>query len=209
MSNLNGRVIALSQIKGGSGKTTLALHLARAFELAGQNVALHDLDPQGSALRFQNALPGVAWHAWGTAPKRDAGRLLILDVPGALGPEMGAALKLADVIVAPVNSNAAYESLEPFGAIVAQAQGVNPRLRLLIAPVMVMARSSHWAELEPRMRREMSGQVLAATIPRTSAFENAQRERKTLFEYAPRHAANTRLRELAQEIQAQVLSGDR
>lgn len=43
------KVIAVLNQKGGSGKTTIATHLARAFQLAGSSVVLVDSDPQGSA----------------------------------------------------------------------------------------------------------------------------------------------------------------
>lgn len=42
-------VIAVLNQKGGSGKTTIATHLARALQLEGHDVLLVDSDPQGSA----------------------------------------------------------------------------------------------------------------------------------------------------------------
>lgn len=42
-------VIAVLNQKGGSGKTTIATHLARALQMDGANVVLVDSDPQGSA----------------------------------------------------------------------------------------------------------------------------------------------------------------
>lgn len=41
-------VIAVLNQKGGSGKTTIATHLARALQLSGADVLLVDSDPQGS-----------------------------------------------------------------------------------------------------------------------------------------------------------------
>ena len=43
------RTIAMVSQKGGSGKTTLAVALAVAHELAGGDSVVIDLDPQGSA----------------------------------------------------------------------------------------------------------------------------------------------------------------
>lgn len=43
------KVIAVLNQKGGSGKTTIATHLARALQISGADVLLVDSDPQGSA----------------------------------------------------------------------------------------------------------------------------------------------------------------
>jgi chromosome partitioning protein len=43
------KVIAVLNQKGGSGKTTIATHLARALQIDGADVLLVDSDPQGSA----------------------------------------------------------------------------------------------------------------------------------------------------------------
>lgn len=43
-----GRVIAISQQKGGAGKTTLAIQLAMAWRVSGKRVAMLDTDPQAS-----------------------------------------------------------------------------------------------------------------------------------------------------------------
>jgi chromosome partitioning protein len=42
-------IVAVLNQKGGAGKTTIATHLARAFQLDNQSVLLIDSDPQGSA----------------------------------------------------------------------------------------------------------------------------------------------------------------
>ena len=50
--------IAILSQKGGSGKTTLALHLAIAAERAGLVAAVIDLDPQASAAGWKDSRPG-------------------------------------------------------------------------------------------------------------------------------------------------------
>ena len=57
-------VVAVLNQKGGSGKTTIATHLARAWQLSGKDVLLIDSDPQGSArdwasVREDHPLPVV------------------------------------------------------------------------------------------------------------------------------------------------------
>ncbi len=49
MSRIFMKIIAVLNQKGGSGKTTIATHLARGLQLAGHSVLLVDSDRQGSA----------------------------------------------------------------------------------------------------------------------------------------------------------------
>ena len=48
------RTVAILSQKGGSGKTTLAVHLAVAAERAGKVAAVIDLDPQASAAEWKD-----------------------------------------------------------------------------------------------------------------------------------------------------------
>ena len=48
------KTVAISSQKGGSGKTTIAVHLAVCAERAKKRIAIIDLDPQGSALEWFN-----------------------------------------------------------------------------------------------------------------------------------------------------------
>ena len=51
------KVISVLSQKGGSGKSTLSINIARCLQLKGFDVALIDTDPQASA-REWNALAG-------------------------------------------------------------------------------------------------------------------------------------------------------
>lgn len=53
------RVLALASGKGGSGKTTLAVHLAEGLRRQGRKVLLADLDPTGHATAWLLGLTGV------------------------------------------------------------------------------------------------------------------------------------------------------
>lgn len=113
-----GKVIAVVQQKGGSGKTTLAVNLAVACVRRGMTVALLDTDPQGSLGRWFMARrerlgdPGMEFStssAWGVSYeceklKRSAD-IVIIDTPPKVDADLRPALREADLILVPVASS--------------------------------------------------------------------------------------------------------
>jgi chromosome partitioning protein len=105
-------VVALTARKGGTGKTTLAAHLAIAAEAAGAGpVALIDTDPQGGLAGWWNAR-AASTPEWidpaGSLPAAVAGcradgyGTLLIDTPPSLSEIIAEVLALADLIVVPV-----------------------------------------------------------------------------------------------------------
>ena len=97
--------------KGGVGKSTLALHLAVLAEEKGEIVAILDIDPQTTALRWAKERGGnePMVFAAATAKLRDsveAARtlgvtLVIIDAPSKIEAPSLAAIACADLIVVP------------------------------------------------------------------------------------------------------------
>ncbi|MCU9849077.1 ParA family protein [Defluviimonas sp. WL0024] len=115
---MTGKVIAVVQQKGGSGKTTLAVNLATAAIRRGMTVALLDTDPQGSLGRWfmtrrerlgEAGLEFSTSSAWGVSYeceklKRDVD-LVIVDTPPKVDADLRPALREADLVLVPVASS--------------------------------------------------------------------------------------------------------
>ena len=105
------KTVAIISQKGGAGKTTIALHLAVASALSGQDTAVVDLDPQASAAKWADRreaeLPVViSAHASRLAHEmqrveRSGGELLILDTAPHSDSAALEAAKAADLVLVP------------------------------------------------------------------------------------------------------------
>jgi chromosome partitioning protein len=105
------KTIAFVSQKGGSGKSTLCINLAVAAAQGGSAVAIVELDRQGTIRHWADVRgaepPEVApaeASEIGTALAQLAGRghdYAFIDTPGAIGTEMLAAIRAADLCVVP------------------------------------------------------------------------------------------------------------
>ena len=103
--------IALVSQKGGAGKTTIAVGLAVAHELAGGGAAVVDLDPQGSAsvwsdLRAVERPVVVSAHAPRIGRVLDAARargvgLVVIDTAPHASDAALAAARAAELVLIP------------------------------------------------------------------------------------------------------------
>jgi chromosome partitioning protein len=105
------RVITIASQKGGSGKTTLALHLAAEAERSGETVVIVDLDPQASATGWKDSrdgdtpavvsiAPARLEQALRTAREHGANLVLVDTAPQVESPTLAAA-RLSDLILVP------------------------------------------------------------------------------------------------------------
>lgn len=115
------RVIAVGNLKGGTGKTTVAVNLACALATKGRRVVVIDADGQATASTWiaASTLP-VTVEALpiedDTEAERWLGRvamlaggadLLVIDCPPHIGTATAAALIVADLVLVPVTASAA------------------------------------------------------------------------------------------------------
>ena len=102
--------IAAVNPKGGTGKTTIAVHLAVASCRSGYPTKLLDTDPQGTALDWSRRTPegydGPAvqhvTQGENVAPVAKGADVVVIDSPARLDERTGAVLSISDLALVPV-----------------------------------------------------------------------------------------------------------
>lgn len=104
--------IGIVNPKGGTGKTTVSVHLARAIQLTGDEVAILDTDPQGSALAWQskrsNGYDLPVWNGNTDAIEErlqraeDAPSVVVIDGAAKIEPRTGRVVRASHVVLIPV-----------------------------------------------------------------------------------------------------------
>jgi len=109
--------IVFGGIKGGTGKSTLAFHLATYAHLLGKNVVTFDCDfPQFSFTKYyENRKKNKAISIWNehkaisdltkTPQMADPDTIYIVDTPGRYSSDITQIHKDADVIISPINDS--------------------------------------------------------------------------------------------------------
>lgn len=153
------QIIGIASQKGGSGKTTLAGHLAVQAEQAGSSpVALIDTDPQGSLSDWWNAreaeTPCFARTTAATLKQdveqlRELGmKLLFIDTPPAIEATIGDVIEICDLVLIPVRpsphdlraAGATVEMVERAGKpLIFVLNAAAPRARITNEAVMALS----------------------------------------------------------------------
>jgi chromosome partitioning protein len=183
--------IAILSQKGGSGKTTLALHLAVAAERAGQVAAVIDLDPQASAAGWKDSRQAetpvvVAMPAARLTQALDTARgagadLALIDSAPHSGDVALAAAEAADFVLIPCRA----------GILDLRAIGATARIAKLAgkpAFVVLNAMPPNAPKLLADARAAVAVQnleVAPVTLQQRAAFAHALTIGKTADEYEP------------------------
>ena len=172
-------ILALAQVKGGSSKTTVAIHLAAALARRDPRarVELLDGDPQRAALQWadRGALPFTVRPATdGATPNAD---FVVVDTAaGEATADLEALARAADRLVVPARPSP-LDLLATFTTLDA-LEGANPVVLLTMCPPAPQRDA-----LEARALLEDAGaRVLATEVPHRKAYQLAALEGSTVLE---------------------------
>lgn len=179
------RVITVTNLKGGSAKTTSTAYLAHAFAAQGKSVWVVDADPQGSALRWSEAagwsiptiaLPVKNLHVKLSGIVPSSVDVVFIDTP-PLDEQAGivySAIRAADtVIVTMAPTMLEFERLpDVWAAIeeVAPLRDSEPDVAVLLNRTVANANST---SMYRDLIVESGHHVLDTTIPRREAIAQA------------------------------------
>ncbi len=208
------KVITISQQKGGSGKTTLAVHLALAFiKYHNLKVAVIDTDPQGSLgkwfmirtekkvsndnLTFKTAsLWGAQYESKTLKKDHD---IVIIDTPPKIESDARPSIESADLVLIPVA--ASHVDFWATGAIVEIAKKANKKILIQIN------RSSQRSKLITKTNEFIKSLNLSATktiIGNRQIFAASMGEGKTAVEKQKKSNAVEEIKQLSEQILSEI-----
>ena len=204
-----GQVITIAQQKGGTGKTTLSIHLAVACLEQDKSVALVDLDPQASLTRwYRHRVSGFGetdglthrqisgWRVGAELEKlKREYDIVLLDNPPHAETDLKIAIRGADLLLVPVQLSPA--DLWAMQATLDLAASEHTEALLIYNRVPPRGRSSQ--EVREMIER---GDVPAADtqLGNRIAFSASLMSGLGVTEFAPRSSAAAEISDLAHEL---------
>ena len=203
-------VIAIASQKGGSGKTTLAGHLAVEAERRGLGpVALIDTDPQGSLADWWNAREAATPAFVETAIARlgaDLDRvrgagtsLVLIDTPPAITATIVEVVRYADLVVIPVRpsphdlgaAGATVDLVERLGKpLVFVINAASPRARITAEAAIALSQHGTLAPSIVHHRTDFAASMIdGRTVMELPKAERSSEEIATLWEYVHKRLA--------------------
>ena len=202
-------IISFSSLKGGSGKTTLAVHLAHAITLGKARALLIDADPQGSAqgwavAREEKTPFPVVGMARNTL-HRDLPELMgnydhaVIDTPPRVSALARTAILAADLVLIPVQPSsydvwAASETVQ----LIEEARGFKPELRSAFVINRKIVNTAIGKDIRDALS-EYNIPTLEATIGQRVAFAESSAG-YSVIELGSSSTASKEVKALAKEV---------
>ncbi len=198
------RVMAFASQKGGSGKTTLAGHIAVQAERAGAGpVAIIDTDPQGSLSDWWNARQAqtpvfaqtfISRLTHDLQKMRAIGiEILIFDTPPAITATIEQVVRVCDLVVVPTRpsphdlraAGATVDIVENLGkSLVFVLNGATPRARITAEAAIALSQHGTVAPVTIHHRTEFAASMIdGRTVMELSGNRRSTEEIVQLWDY--------------------------
>ena len=183
-------VVAFCSQKGGSGKTTLAGHVAVQAERAGIGpTALIDCDPQGSLAQWWNErqAESPAFVTTGLAQlgddldrlRAEGCRLVVIDTPPAISMAIQRVINLSDLVIVPTRPSP--HDLRAVGATVDMAERAGKGLVFVVNAASQRARIT----ADAAVALSQHGTVAPVFVHQRTIFASAMIDGRTVMEVEP------------------------
>ena len=207
-------IITLSGAKGGTGKSTLAVHLAAEWAARGRRVLLVDSDPQGTAITWGEVRATMGRDKPTVIPTGDNVRqavaelaenfdVTLIDTAGRQSKRLVGALSVSDLALMPCQpSGPDIWALQGSIETVREVQELRPDLR---AAIIVNGESRTKLSASARQALEEMGVPVIGSLNRRTAIGEATTAGEGITEREPRGAAALEIRAVIDAVEAFVL----
>ncbi len=214
-----GSLIAVGNLKGGTGKSTIAVNLACALAEAGHRTMLVDADGQGTSSR---------WHQRGKLPidlatcplnlERNAGHWvtdilsmkarcdrLVIDLPPQMGRGLASALLVADLFLVPVTPSGIDLAATGMALdVLQQTRAVRGPMKpaCMLVPNRVDRRTAVGRGIQAALVR--FGLTIGPAIRQRSVHIQAFETGRWIGDQAPKSSALSEFRVLRDQVDAEL-----
>lgn len=205
------RTIAVTQRKGGVGKTTIAICIAAELARRGHDVALVDSDPQRSASQWaepgnlefpvhEMALEDTSVSAWAQEVRNiEAGLVVIDTAPNAR--VMGASIALSNLILVPCTASGLdlEATAQTLAIIDAARERRRDRIKVILIPNRLDRRTLEGRQLIDELSE--FGEIVAPAVGSRSAFVRSFTSGQSVASFMPGAAADQEIQKLADVVE--------
>ncbi len=211
------KILTIANLKGGVGKTTVAVNLACELQAQGPTVAVVDADSQGSAAHWLDSgefavevshLPLERTRSirhWIRQVLASEVDYVVVDCPPHLQDVTEAAVGIADMVMIPVTASGA-DLIATARAVelvqMARRSRRNGAPNCMLVPSKVDLRTSAGREIGEALRQ--LGEPIGPTVRQRTAFVDCFSAGQWIGEYARRSAAKSDITALGRAVRRQL-----